>query len=126
MIEYRTMPLNRQLLLDEVNYVSYELKRSGSAEVLVSFGCDCNLSIDEMWKEESVAVSEIMAYVLRAEQRGIVVIGKGDIFVQSRDFCLTLCHEGDAHIEGIADLVPVVLERWVRLEYQPYGFEQQL
>jgi len=90
MTEYRTKPLNRQLLLDEVAFISCKLKHNGSTEVAVSFGWDSNLPIDELWKGASVPVEEVLEYVCPAERAGIVVVGEGDIFVESQDFCLTV------------------------------------
>lgn len=120
MAEYRTKPLNRQSLLDELAFVSSKLTQAGIGEAQVSFGWDCNLPIDDMWQEHGVRMDGILEFVRQAEQAGIVEVGRGDIFVESQDFCLTLCHEGDAHVAGTADLVRETVERWGRLGYEPY------
>jgi len=121
MTEYRTKPLNRQSLLDELTFVSSKLKQAGIGEVQVSFGWDCNIPIDDMWQDHGVRTDEILEFIRQAEQAGIVDVGRADIFVESQDFCLILCHEGDAHVAGTADLVHELVERWRRLGYAPYG-----
>lgn len=125
MTEHRTQPLNRQSLLDELAFASSKLMLAGIREAQVSFGWDCSPSIDDMWQARSVSVDGILAFVRQAEQAGIVEVGRGDIFVESHGFCVTLCHEGDAHVEGAADLVREMVERWGRLGYQPYEVKQQ-
>lgn len=125
MTEHITKQLNRQSLLDELAFVSSELARAGIQEAQVSFGWDCNLPFDELWQDQSVRVDEILAFVRRAEQAGTVEVGKGDIFVKTQGFCLTLCHESDAHVDGTAALVGEIVERWQRLNYQPYEAKPQ-
>lgn len=82
MTEYRTQPLNRQSLPDELAFVSSKLMQAGIREAQVSFGWDCNLPIDDMWQARSVSVDGIPAFVRRAEQARIVEVGRGDIFVE--------------------------------------------
>ncbi|WP_124664136.1 hypothetical protein [Burkholderia sp. Bp8998] len=113
------------MLLDELACVSSKLTQAGIREAQVSFGWDCNLPIDEMWQDHSVKVDEILEFVCQAERTGVVEIGRGDIFVESQDFRLTLCHEGDAHVAGAADLVRETVERWEQLDYEPYEVKQQ-
>jgi hypothetical protein len=126
MPEYRTKPLNRQSLLNELAFVSNKLMQTGIDEVQVSFGWDSNLPIDDMWQEHGVKVDKILEFVRQAEETGIVEVGRGDIFVKTQDFSFTLCREADAHVEGTADLVGEMVERWGQFHYQPYGLKQQV
>jgi len=125
MTEYRTKPLHRQSLLNELAFASSKLAQVGIQVAQVSFGWDCNLPFDELWQEHDVKVDGILEFVRQAEQRGTVGVGKGDIFVKTPGFCLTLCHEADAHVEGTTDLVGEMVERWVRLNYRPYAVKPQ-
>ncbi|MBU9579066.1 hypothetical protein KTE26_11550 [Ralstonia mannitolilytica] len=120
MIENRTKPLNRELLLQELEFVIAKLAEAGVGEVQLSFGWDCNLDIDDMWQEQSVRVDALLESVIQAEQSGIVEVGRGDIFVKTYDFELTLCHEADAHVGGAGDLVRETIVRWQQLGYEPY------
>ncbi|ANA32278.1 hypothetical protein [Ralstonia mannitolilytica] len=120
MIENRTKRLNRALLLQELEFVMAKLAAAGVAEVQLSFGWDCNLDIDDMWQEQSVRVDALLGCIMQAEQSGIVEVGRGDIFVKSPDFELTLCHEADAHVRGAGDLVRETIVRWQQLGYEPY------
>jgi hypothetical protein len=119
MTEYVTQPLSRECLLNELAFVCSRLTHAGIAEVQMTFGWDCNLAIDDMWQDHTVSVGGMLEFVHRAEQDGIVEVGKGDIFVHAQDFSFMLCHEGDAHVEGEGELVSEVLERWTQLDYRP-------
>lgn len=120
MAEHRTKPLNRQALLDELTFVGSRLMQAGTREAQVSFGWDCNIPIEDMWQEHGVRMGEIPEFIRQAEQARIVDVGRGDIFVESQDFCLTLCQEDDVHVAGTADLVHEMVERWQRLGCEPY------
>jgi hypothetical protein len=124
MIEYRTKPLSSDVLLGELGFVCGELGRHGFAELLVSFGWDSNLPIDEMWKEQAVPSEGVVAYVQKSEHAGIVQIGNADIFVEAEAFRFTLCHEGDAHVSGAMPLASELVQRWAQLGYEPYAVEQ--
>lgn len=55
-IERRTKPINRSLLLAELAVACENLKKAGVREALVSFGWDSNLPVTEMWKGQTVSV----------------------------------------------------------------------
>lgn len=86
MTEYRTTPLHRQSLLEELAFVSGKLAQAGIQVAQVSFGWDCNLPFDELWQEHDVKVDGILEFVHQAEQRGTVEVGKGDVFVKMPGF----------------------------------------
>ena len=125
MTEYRTKPLGRSLLLDELAFVCGKLKQVGTSQVAVSFGWASNLTIDELWKEAQVRVEELREYVAKAERDGTVEIAKADIFVKSENFQFTLCHEGDAHVSGISSVAHEVVQRWREMGYEPYEVQQR-
>jgi hypothetical protein len=118
--EHRTRPLSREELLQELAHACTSLAASGVDVADVSFGWDSNLDIDEMWKDQAVEVRGIEAFLLQAESAGIVTLGKSDVFVAASSFCLTLCHEGDAHVSGEAAVVAEIVRRWVAVGYEPY------
>jgi len=120
MVEYRTKPINRSLPFAELEAVCELLSREGIDKVSVSFGWDSNLSFDEMWKDQTVAVKDIYAFVANSESSGIAQIGKADIFVECPGLLLTLCHEGDIHVKGSSTLVQRLALRWETLDYVPH------
>lgn len=73
-----------------------------------------------MWQEQSVRVDALLERVIQAEQSGIVEVGRGDIFVRSPDFELTLCHEADTCVGCTGDLMREAIVRWQQLGYEPY------
>jgi hypothetical protein len=94
-------------------------------EVLVSFGWDSNLPIEEMWQEQSVSIDNVIATIDESERSGISQVGKSDIFIESPGFLFTLCHEGDVHVKGSSVLVEQFARRWEALGYAPYQVRQR-
>lgn len=120
MTEYRTKPLPRETLLAELEHVCS--RAAGGAEhLLVSYGWDSALELDEMWQGEPVAAQAVRSHVLEAEVAGTVEVGKADIFVEANGFALKLCHEGDVHISGDSALVAEIEQRWRERGYEPYA-----
>jgi hypothetical protein len=118
-IEHRTKQIERSLLLAELAAACARLADSNILEASVSFGWDSNQPIEEMWKPQIVSTLGIVAFVESSERSGIAVVGKSDIFVESKSFLLTLCHEGDVHVAGESQLVEQLIERWQLLGYEP-------
>jgi hypothetical protein len=123
--EYRTKLLENALLRAELETACGTLRSAGVSEVEVSFGWDSNLPIEEMWKERSVSIDGVAAFVSEAERSGIAQIGKSDIFLESTGFRFTLCHEGDVHVIGSSALVEQFARRWEALGYAPYPVRQR-
>jgi hypothetical protein len=124
MTEFRTKPLGRSLLLDELAFVCSKFEQVGTSQVAVSFGLHSNLPIDEIWKYARVRVNELSQYVVKAEQDGTVEIGKADVFIKSENFEFTLCHEGDAHVSGASSVVQALVARWRHAGYEPYEVQR--
>jgi hypothetical protein len=123
--EYRTKPLERALLRAELQFACDVLSESKVNEVMVSFGWDSNLRVEEMWQERSVAVGEVTAAVDASEGSGISQVGRSDIFVKSAGLLFTLCHEGDIHVKGDSVVVEQFVRRWEALGYVPYQVRQR-
>jgi hypothetical protein len=123
MLEHRTKQIDRLQLLAELEFACAGLVEAGVIEVLVCFGWDSNLPIDEMWKDQAVPTQEVVAFVKESEQSGISTVGKSDIFVRSESFGFTLCHESDAHVVGESSLVKQLVKRWRLLSYKPYAIQ---
>lgn len=118
--QYRTMPLDRSVLLEELVAVCEVWNAANVEDVVVSFGWESNLTIDEMWKSQIVSIDRLLAFIADSEASGIVKIGGADIFVEAAGLVFTLCHESDAHVEGNPELVKPFVERWSALGYAPY------
>ena len=73
-----------------------------------------------MWKDQTVAVKDLCSFIASSEKTGVVVVGEGDIFIESPGFRFTLCHEGDAHVDGESFLAQQTTSRWKSLGYAPY------
>ena len=108
----------------ELKAVSEVLGKAGVTKASVSFGWDCNLDLEKMWKDQTLAVKDLCSFIASSEDTGVVVVGGGDIFIKSPDFCFTLCHESDAHVEGGSDLVQQIISRWKNLGYAPYEVQR--
>ncbi len=126
MSEYRTKPVNRPLLLAELAAVCEALSSKDIGSASVSFGLDSNLSIEQMWKAQMVAVKDICSFVANSESTGIVKVGSADIFVETPGFLFTLCHEGDVHVKGDSSLVTHFVHRWDALRYDPYEIQNRV
>lgn len=122
--QYRTKPIDRLLLSAELTAVSEALRVADVHEVAVSFGWESNLAIDVMWKNEIVSVDHLPSFIANSEVSGIVEIGKSDIFVEAPGLLFTLCHEGDAHMEGDSEIIEQFARRWAALGYAPYEVPQ--
>ena len=124
MAQYRTRVLENALLLEELQAACDALRDAGLEEVAIAFGWDSNLPIEQMWQEHCVPIGEVMAFVAEAERSGISEVGASDIFVESPGFLLTLCHEGDVHVEGSSALVEQLARSWELRGYAPYEVRQ--
>jgi hypothetical protein len=120
MFEYRTKQIQRDPMIAELNACCVALRQSNLDHASVCFGWASNLPIDEMWKEQNVALADIAVFIADAEISGIVKVGESDISIAIPEFTFTLCHEGDVHVEGTSVLVQEFFRRWQRLDYSPY------
>jgi hypothetical protein len=125
MTEYRTKPLSREQLFEELVYVVRALRDLGSTECNVMFGWDSHLPIDNMWKDRTTRIEDIVNYLVQSENQGTIAIGRSDVFIQASNFEFVLCHESDIHVNGDSDLVPHCLERWTSCGYEPYGLKDK-
>jgi hypothetical protein len=102
----------RQAILDELEAVAHDLLNEGINAVSVSYGWDSNLDIDQMWQPRDVDTSSLLATLLEAEAKGLFTIGSADIFIDTKDLTIQLCHEGDVHIKGESPVAKAALRRW--------------
>ncbi len=117
MAEHVTRQISPDLLLAEFSVVCEALIASGSSCVTLMFGWGSELDIDEMWKKQFVAMSDVRGVVAEAVSQGILTIGQADIHIQVPDFEFKLCHESDMHISGSLPLVEQLSRRWASLGY---------
>ena len=73
-----------------------------------------------MWQDVPLPLSGIVDHVRAAEQAGVVTVGESDIFVKANGLEMTLCHEGDLHIEAEEAAAQPFLERWESKGFMPY------
>src|SRR5262245_60616798 len=114
--KYYTRLLERSSILAELGFACTRLMQAGVNEVEFMFGWGCELPDDQLWQRQTVRTETVQALVLEAERDEKLILGDGDVFVESADFKLLLCHESDIHVEGSSPLVQEVVERWRRLE----------
>lgn len=126
MIEYRTPPLSRELMLAELTEICAKLVASGVERAAVSFGWDSNLDIDDMWVDVEVSLTALLEYLANAESAGTIEVGKADIFIKTEDIEFTLCHESDLHVTGTSPLVAETRSRWSNLGYEPYPVDPRV
>ena len=126
MIDHRTHPLSRELMLAELNEICANLVAIGVESATVSFGWDSNLDIDDMWKDVDVLLTALPEYLANAEREGTIEVGKADIFIKTEDIEFTLCHESDLHVTGTSPLVAETLGRWSNLGDEPYFVEPRV
>lgn len=126
MIEHRTHPLSRELMLAELTEICAKLVAVGVEQATVSFGWDSNLDIDDMWQDVEVLLTALPEYLVNAERAGTIEIGKADIFIKTEDIEFTLCHESDLHVTGTSPLVAETRSRWSNLGYEPYPVEPRV
>lgn len=55
MLEFRTQPLDRSAVLDELSFYCEILAKNAVDATIVMFGWDSDLDIDDMWQEMHVA-----------------------------------------------------------------------
>ncbi len=121
MIEYRTHAVEPDVLLEELSSFCQFAASKGTGLAMLMFGCDSNLGVDEMWQDIPLPLADIVDYVRAAEQAGTITVGKSDIFVKANGLEITLCHEGDLHIEAEAAFAQPFLERWESKGFMPYA-----
>lgn len=119
MVEYRTQPVESDVLLEELSSFCEIAAAQGQGTVILMFGWDSNLKIDEMWQDIPLPPADIVDYVRAAEQAGTITVGKSDIFVKTDGLVITLCHEGDLHIEAEEAALQPFLERWKSKGFTP-------
>ena len=119
MPEYVTKSLDRNALLALVQDFAEAALRTGTGPLSVSYGWDCGLEIEEMWKPIEVQPSDLTATLLRSEVQGILNIGCADVFIEAGEVRLQLCHESDAHLEGCGTLFQDQLLEWRDRGYEP-------
>jgi hypothetical protein len=120
MVEYRTQSVEPAVLLEELASFCQVAAGKGKGSAILMFGWDSNLEIDEMWQDIPLPLADIVAYVRAAEQAGTITVGKSDIFVKTNGLEITLCHEGDLHIEAEEAAAQPFLERWESKGFMPY------
>jgi hypothetical protein len=125
MIEYRTKPLSRKQLFDELAYVIRALRDIGSTECKLMFGWDSNLPVDDMWKDMVIPIENIVSYLAQSEGQGTITVGRSDVIVNDSNLEFVLCHESDVHVSGNSDLVATLLERWASCDYAPYCLKDE-
>lgn len=108
------------MLLEELSSFCQAAVANGTVSAILMFGWDSNLRIDEMWQDIPLPVENIVDYVRAAEQAGTITVGKSDIFVKADGLEITLCHEGDLHIEADAAAAQPFLARWESKGLMPY------
>jgi len=120
MVEYRTQPVEPAVLLEELSSFCQVAAAKGTGSAILMFGWDSNLGIDEMWQDIPLPLANILDYVRAAEQAGTITVGKSDIFVKADGLEITLCHEGDLHIEAEDAAAQLFLKRWESKGFMPY------
>jgi hypothetical protein len=119
MPEYVTKPLKRTELLQLTQAFSEAAKLDEEGPLMLSYGWDCNLEVDHMWKPFEVNPLNVVQELLNAETMGVLTVGQGDVFIETRAARLQLCHESDAHIQGSGALFEDQLRLWKALGYEP-------
>ena len=120
MVEYRTQPVEPAVLLEELSSFCQIAAAKGIGSAVLMFGWDSNLGIDEMWQDIPLPLADIVHYVRAAERAGTITVGKSDIFVKAGGVEITLCHEGDLHIDAEDAAAQPFLERWESKGFMPY------
>ena len=86
MTEYRIKSIESSLLRAELAAACEALRQAEVKAASVSFGWDSNLPIEEMWKERSVPIDEVIAFIAESERSGVSQLGKSDVFVETPGF----------------------------------------
>lgn len=120
MAEYRTQPIEPAMLLEELSCFCQAAAAKGTESAMIMFGWDSNLRIDDMWHDIPLPVEDIVDHVRAAEQAGTITVGKSDLVVKADGLEITLCHEGDLHIEGEDAAAQPFLARWESRGFMPY------
>ncbi len=120
MVEYRTQPVEPTVLIEELSSFCHLAAAKGTDSGILMFGWDSNLGIDEMWQDIPLPLADIVDFVRAAEHAGTITVGKSDIFVKANGLQITLCHEGDLHIEAEDAAAQQFLKRWKSKGFMPY------
>lgn len=120
MVKYRTQPVEPSVLFEELSSFCQAAAAKGMEPAILMFGWDSNLPIDKMWQDIPLPLEDIIDYVKAAERAGTITVGKSDIFVKAGGLTITLCHEGDLHIEAEHASAQPFLERWESKGFMPY------
>ncbi|RVT47004.1 hypothetical protein [Rubrivivax albus] len=123
MPEFRTRPLHREVLIEELSAFCGIFAEAGITGASLSFGWDSELEIEEMWQPYEAPLKSITERVEQAEQDGIVRIGAADIFIHVGSVQLLLCHEGDLHLTGEGPVVAKLVARWHEQGLEPVQVE---
>ncbi|MGZ5055569.1 MAG: hypothetical protein ACXWAT_11595 [Methylobacter sp.] len=121
-MEIRCRGLSEEEIWSEVTYLSQLVGIFGADQVVVWYGWDCSLDIDELWKDIVIPSNGFEEFVRESERKGIYRIRKSDHTVRNDHVgvAFTLCHDGDIHCEGPESFVSTIEARWAERGFHPY------
>jgi hypothetical protein len=92
----------------------------------VSYGWACDLDQDDLYLDHRIETRGLSDFVRRATESGVFTLGESDLYIKgtSIEFCFTLCHESDIHIEcQDASLIKRVTAVWAAAGVSFYAVE---
>ena len=113
-------PLTQGQILHEVVEIVNSLRSHNVEHVVVTHGWGSNLDTDQLWKEITLNVDDLRAFIQNSIEKGVFSPGRADLFIrdEARTLKFTLCHESDIHLvtddRGVIDQT---VRRWAEKRY---------
>ena len=122
-MEIRTGLLNIEQLKTELETVIARFNSKNVQQVTVMYGFDCELDQAELYKEITIDVSDINAFIKCSESEGIYKFGDNDFYISVKplDMEFLFCHESDVHFTSSDnEIFAQIKQEWQNEGYEAY------
>jgi len=96
-----TAQLEEKQLQKVVNYIYQFFQKNDIKKVLTQYGWECDIDIDEQYKDIEINTSDINKFINKSQKDKIFILGKSDLYITDpkKSFEFQLCHESDVHFK---------------------------
>ena len=84
----------------EVDHLVQFLQVAGKHDLTVSYGCGCDLEMDDLYQEVPLPLSHLREWIEQSTMSGVFTFGESilHIYSQDREISIDLGDEGDIHV----------------------------
>jgi hypothetical protein len=121
-LELYTKPLEPNDIVAQVAVIATFCVGFGVSTVEVTYGWNCRLDIDDLYKPHAIPVSGLSSFIQESMSRGVYPVGDADLYVREPGglFEFRLCDESDLHFSSEnPELVEAVRAAWAESDFDP-------